>query len=112
MVSLNKHEYYYVQGKNSIMRNNDSNKTKKKIQDKLIHYDNLLEKSSKMEIQEITKQNIAIYATNSLLATIKDLDEENKKYLKKELHKRKISKNIKIRNIKQLIKRIMLSIKY
>lgn len=112
MVSLNKHEYYYVQSQNSIMRNNDKNKTKKKVQDKLMHYDRLLEESNKMKIQEITKQNIAIYATNSILATEKELDEENKKYLKKELHIRKISKNIKIRNIKQLIKRLILSIKY
>ena len=112
MVSLNKYEYYYVQGKDSIMRNNDKQKTRKKVQDKLIHFDNLIGKVNKMQLQEITKQNLSIFATNSLLVTMKDLDKENKKYLKEQLHKRKIAKYIKIRNIKQLIKKMILSIKY
>lgn len=94
------------------MRNNDKEKNKKKIEDKLNHFDNLIEKSKEMELQKKTKENLAIYATNSLLAVLNDLDEENKKYLQKELRKRKISKNIKIRNLKQLIKKIYLTIKY
>ena len=112
MVSIDKYEYFYVQGENSIMRNNNIEKTKKKLQDKLNHFDNLIEKSKEMELQKKTKENLAIYATNSILAIVSDLDEENKKYLQKELHKRKISKNIKIRNLKQLIKKIYLTIKY
>ena len=37
---------------------------------------------------------------------------ENKKWFKQELKKRKIAKNIKIRNIKQLIKKMILEIEY
>ena len=112
MVSIEKYEYYYVQSQNSIMRNNDSQKLKKKLQDKLDHYDNLIKKSKEMNLEKYTKENLSIFATNSLLVTIKDLDETTKKYFEEELRKRKISKNIKIRNVKQLLKKIYLSIKF
>ena len=68
MVSINKYEYYYVQSQNSIMRNNDKQKAKNKLQDKITHYDNLIKKVNNMHIQKYTKENMAIYATNSLLA--------------------------------------------
>ena len=77
MVSIDKYEYFYVQSQKSIMRNNDEKNTRKKLQDKLIHFDNLIDKSRKMNINKVTKENMAIYATNSLLAVIKDLNEEN-----------------------------------
>ena len=110
MVSLNKYEYYYVQTKNSIMRSKD--KEKEKLQDKLIHYDNLIKKTNNMNISKYTKENVAKFATNSVLVVLKDLEKEEKEYLTKELKKRKISKNIKPRTIKQLIKKIYLKIKY
>ena len=111
-VSLDKREYNYVQSNNSIMRNKDDNKTRKKLEDKLNHFDNLIKQSSKMNIQKQTKENFAIYATNSLLAVVKDLNEKDKIYYTSELKKRKISKYIKARNIKQIIKKLILSVKY
>lgn len=111
-VSLDKYEYFYVQSKNSIMRNDDKLKTRKKLSDKLMHYDNLVQKIEKMELSKTTKENIKIYLTNSLLVVIPDLDKENEKYFIQELKSRKIARNIKIRTIKQLIKRIILEIKY
>ena len=65
-----------------------------------------------MPLKKMTKENLAIFATNSLLAVIPDLDEENKIWFEKELKLRKIAKNIKIRSFKQFIKRIMLEVKY
>lgn len=112
MVSIDKHEYYYVQSQNSIMRNNDSKKTRKKIEDKLQHYDNIIKQSNLLDVKEVTKENLRIFATNSLLVVAKELDAQNKKWFKQELKKRKIAKNIKIRNIKQLIKKIILEIEY
>lgn len=112
MVAINQYEYYYVQSQNSIMRNEDPVKTKQKLQDKLNHFDQLIKKANHMEIETKTKENIAIFATNSLLAVMPELKEENKKWYKKELKTRKISKNIKVRNLKQLIKKIILKIKY
>ena len=112
MVSINKHEYYYVQSQNSIMRNNDIKKTRKKIEDKLQHYDNIIKQSDLLNVKDETKENLRIFAVNSLLVVVDELDMENKKWFKQELKKRKIAKNIKIRNIKQLIKKIILKIEY
>ena len=110
-VSLDKREYFYVQSKNSIMRNDNDKKTRKKLEDKLMHFDNLIKTSNNMNIQKQTKENFAIYATNSLLVVLKDLNGENKEFYKKEKKKRKIWRHIKIRNLKQLVKRIILLIK-
>ena len=107
-VSIDKREYFYVQSKNSIMRENNSEKTRKKLQDKLKHFDNLIKEVNEMDLQKITKENFEIYAVNSLLAVMKDLKGENKKFYKYELKKRKVWKYIRIRNLKQLIKRIFL----
>lgn len=112
MVSIDKYEYYYVQSKNSIMRNCDIEKTKKKIQDRLFHYDNIIKEIDKMNLAKVTKENVKIYLTNSLLVIVPELDKDNKKYFKMELKNRKIAQNIKVRNIKQLIKRILLEIEY
>ncbi len=112
MISINKYEYYYVQSQNSIMRNENEEMKRKKLQDKLVHFDNLLKEAKKLTIKKVTKENLAIFATNSLLAVIEDLDEENKIWFEKELKLRKIAKNIKVRNFKQFIKRIILEVKY
>lgn len=112
MTSIEYFGYYYVQSSDSIMRNNDIQKTRKKLQDKLFHFDNLILEIDKMDINENTKENVYVYLTNGLLANVKILDKENKKYYIKELKKRNIKKYIKVRSLKQLIKRIILQIKY
>lgn len=112
MVAIDKYEYYYVQSQNSIMRNENEEKTRKKLKDKLEHYDNLIQLANNMPIEKITKENLAIFATNSLLTVIPELNKENKLWFEKGLKTRKIAKNIKIRNLKQFIKRLILEIKY
>lgn len=112
MVAIDKYEYYYVQSQNSIMRNTSEEKTRQKLEDKLVHYDNFIKAIEKIPVQKVTKENFLIFATNSLLAVIPELKNENKIWFKKELKKRKIARNIKIRNIKQLLKKIILEIKY
>ena len=112
MVSIDKYEYYYVQSENSIMRNQNEEKERKKLQDKLVHFDNLLKDVKKMPLKKVTKENLAIYATNSLLAVVPELNEENKIWFEKELKTRKIAKHIKIRSFKQFVKRIILEVKY
>lgn len=112
MVSINKYEYYYVQSQNSIMRNKNEEMERKKLQDKLVHFDNILKETRKMPLKKVTKENIAIFATNSLLTVVPELDEENKIWFEKELKTRKVAKNIKVRSFKQLIKRIILEVKY
>ena len=107
-----KSEYYYVQTDSSIMRGNDSNKQLQRLKDFLEHYDNIYEKSNTLEISNFTRENLKIYITNALLTSLRDLRGDNKEFFIKEIKKRKVYKNIKCRNIKQLIKKIVLMIKY
>jgi glycosyltransferase involved in cell wall biosynthesis len=112
MTAIDKYEYYYVQSKNSIMRNENKDNTIKKLQDKLNHYDNLIKEANNMKLEKVTKENLAIFATNALLVVVPELERENKRWFKKGLKTRNIAKNIKVRNFKQLIKRLILEIKY
>lgn len=109
VVSTEVYGYYYVQGENSIMRNIDTNKTIKKMQDSFLHYDNMLKTIEKQELSNFTKENLKIYYTNSILVKIKELPKELQNQFIKEFKTRKMVKNIKPRNMKQLIKRIILT---
>lgn len=109
MVITNKVEYCYVQTDSSIMRGDTIEKERKKLEDILTHFDNLIKVTSKMKIKDVTKENVGIFATNSLIV-IRDLYRENKKFFKIELKKRKIWRYIKIRNIKQLAKKVLIFI--
>ena len=105
-------EYYYVQTDESIMRNNNKGIKRKKLEDILINFDTLLEEIDKLDLSKTTKENVGIFAANSLLVIVPELEETDKEYFKNELRKRHISKLIKIRNPKQLLKRIYLKLKY
>lgn len=100
--------YNYVQVANSITRNEDYNKTIKKIEDTLWHFDNAINEIDKMNLRKETKENAKIFYTNSVILKAYELREEDKSIYIKELKKRKIYKNIKAKNLKQLIKRIIL----
>ena len=63
------------------------------------------------KLKKRTKDNAKIFATNSLLVILPELEESNKQYFMKELSNRKVSKYIKIRNIKQLVKKLILKSK-
>ncbi len=112
MAITGKVEYYYVQTGKSIMRGNEHEKQLKRCKDMIYIYDNYHKKLKELKIEKVTKENLMIFVTNSLLVTINDLDNENKKYFIKELKQRKIYKNIMPRNLKQIIKRFVLMIKY
>jgi len=110
VVSTNTYGYYYVQTEKSITRNNDYEKTKKKWTDCLLHYDTMLQLIKKFDICEKTKENIKIYYTNAVLLKLKSIHKEDRKEYIHEIKKRKMIKNIKSKNGKQLLKRILLSI--
>ena len=76
----------------------------------LEHYDNLLKNISDKEFDKITSDNLKIFMTNCLILKLEELPKQYHKQYIKELKKRKIVKNIKIKNIKQLIKKIILMI--
>ncbi len=105
-------EYFYVQTDSSIMRGNDEKKQRKRIEDMLAHFDNLINTTNNMKISKRTKENVGIFATNAMLVIVSDLKGDNKDYYIKELKKRKISKYIKIRNVKQLIKKVFIHVRF
>ena len=109
-VSTDIQGYHYVQSKNSITRNTDYSKTVKKAFDTLIHYDNMIKQIPNYKISEKAKEDVRIFYTNSILLRANDLKKDDKKHFIKEIRKRNMTKNIKVRNIKQLAKRIILQI--
>ena len=107
VVSLNTYGYNYLQTDNSIMRSNDYKNTVKKANDTLKHYDNAIRN---IKYGKNTSVLLKAYYTNTILQKARDLkDEEYEQYIK-ELKKRKIYKNIKPTNLKQLFKKILLFI--
>lgn len=109
-VSTDIYGYNYVQSENSITRNEDYKKTKRKAYDLLIHYDKIVKEIEKYKIQEETKQDVRTFCTNSILLRTNELNKTDKKQYIKEIRKRKMQKNITAKNPKQLLKRIVLEI--
>ncbi len=110
VISTNFYGYYYVQSENSIMRNTDHSKTIKKMNDSFMYYDNMLETIKKLDITKKTKDNIKLFYTNSILIKIEELNKEDRNLFLTEFKKRQMTKNIKIKSLKQLIKRLILAI--
>lgn len=110
VISTDVYGYYYVQSDNSIMRNTDHSKTIKKMEDSFMYYDLVRENIKTMDISKITKENMLIYYTNSILLKMKELNESDRKIYIKEFNKRKMYKNIKPRDAKQLLKRALLTL--
>ena len=109
-VSTNCYGYNYLQTDNSLTRDNDYNKNKLRAKDMIAHYDYMIENIEKYNIQKETKEFVKRYYTNSVILKTQTLNEQEQKEYIKEIKKRKMYKNIKANNIKQLIKRILLAI--
>lgn len=108
VVSIPFYGYNYVQTEQSITRNDEYNKTIKKVKDSLIHYDNMIEYIKHEDISKTTQKNVKTYYTNAILLKLKELKKQDKKEIIKEIKKRKMQKNIQVHNIKQLAKRIII----
>ena len=103
-VSTNEYGYYYLQTNNSITRNSNYAK------DLINHYDDMIRTIENYEISNKSKELIKRYYTNTLILKTRELKEKDKKQYIKEIKERKLYKNIKPYNLKQLIKRIILKI--
>ena len=110
VASTNVYGYYYYQSSSSITRGNNQQKIMKRALDMLYHYDYMNEKIKEYNISKQTLENLKIYYTNNIILKIEDLNKINQKYYIEEIKKRKILKNIKARNFKQLLKKIILNI--
>ena len=102
--------YYYVQTDNSITRNTDYNKAYKRAKDLLFHYDNMLNQNIITSLKKETVSNLKQYYTNAILSVVKSLHKDDKSKYVLEIKKRKIIKNIKCKNIKSFIKKIIIII--
>lgn len=110
MISIDKYNYFYVQTQNSIMRGINYKRDLKKAYDSLEQYDNINVAISKYDLKDITKENIRLFCTNTILLKIETLNKKDKNEYIKEIKNRKMIKNIKVRNFKQLLKKIILNI--
>ena len=108
VISIPEYLYKYVQAPNSITRTEDYNKTIKKMEDVLFHYDNMLNMIKKLQLEEITKENIKIYYTNAIILKLNELNKNSQKLYIRMIKQRKMYKNIKPRDLKQLVKRLLL----
>ena len=114
VVSTNDYVYYYVQSENSIMREKSLSKTIKKAQDanaillKIKEFEKNIDNSSYVNNNSHPKSDIENQIAKDTL--IMQCKKAQKWYIS-ELKERKIYKNIKARNLKQLIKKLILFIK-
>lgn len=109
VASLDIGYYNYVQTKKSITRGN-ADKSYQRANDLLKHYDNMLQTIENYKISDESKDNIKIYYTNCIILQVNNLKGEDRKQYIKEIRNRKMQKNIKARNIKQFIKKLILNI--
>ena len=100
--------YYYVQTDKSITRGNDDERIYQKSMDIIEHYDYIMEEIEKYNLNDKTKENVKMYCANNIILEADNLSGKKQKLYIDELKKRKVFKSIKVRNIKQLIKRIIL----
>lgn len=108
MVSIDYYGYFYVQADNSITRNEDYSKKVKRANDLLLHYDNMVKQIKKINLERKTITNIKQYYSNSILEVAKGLNkQEQNKYIL-EIKNKKLIKNIKVKNIKSLLKKLIL----
>jgi len=110
VISANQYGYCYLQRENSITTNKNPEKEKQKAYDVLKHYDNAIKNISKATISPKTQMLWKRYYTNSLILKAKTLDKQEQKSFIKEIKKRKVYKNIKAENIKQIIKKAIIAI--
>lgn len=110
MISINFYGYHYVQVKGSITRNDSYEKTKKKVNDALKQYDEALLKIDKYKLNKKTAETLKIYYTNAILLKIETLDKKDQKQYIKEIRKRKMTKNIKAKDTRQLFRKIILGL--
>jgi len=110
MCSTNICGYYYVQTDKSITRGNDDERSFQKSMDIIYHYDYIINEIEKYNLDSDTKINVRAYLANNVILEADNLSGDNQKRYIKALKTRKVFENIPIKNIKQLIKRMLLKI--
>lgn len=107
VVSTDFYGYFYLRRQNSITDMNKPEKEKKKAYDILKHYDNAIERIENSQMNDNSKIMFKRYYTNVLLLKVQNLKAKEQKEFIKQIKTRKVYKNIKPDNLKQLLKRIL-----
>lgn len=111
VVSIMYYGYDYIQSEESIMRNANYEKTIKKFQDSMLHYDNMIKYiNQQIDLEKKTRKNIKTYYSNAIILKLRELKKEDRKKQIKEIRKRHMIKNIQVNNVKQLAKKLLLSL--
>lgn len=110
MVSVDNYGYYYVQSNNSITRNQNYDRTLKRFNDSLIHYDNMINFIEGQNISKKTREDIKTYYTNAIILKLAELKKQDITIYIKRIKSRKMIKNIQVHNLKQFIKKLILMI--
>lgn len=110
VVSVASSGYYYLQRENSITSIESNQKEEKKAYDVLQHYDKAMKRIQLVEVTNRTKMLWKRYYTNSLLLKVEPLQAKQQEKFIQEIKKRKVYRNIKAENVKQLIKKILVKI--
>ncbi len=111
-VSTDIYGYNYFQSHNSIMRNENYSIQLEKINDKFILYDNLKLELKNMNLKSNTCENLLEYYTNSIILGVNDLKKDDRKIFMKKIKEKSMLNNLKVRNIKQVIKKWYLKYMY
>ena len=108
VVSTDVYGYNYYQSENSIMRNEDYIKQLKKVNDKFFLYEQLKKKIGGMNLKQNTLDNLLEYYTNSIILAIKDLRKEDRIIYEKRIKEKGLLKNLRAKNLKQMMKKMLL----
>lgn len=108
IVSLDEYLYNYVQIDDSITRGNEYPKVIERFDAAIEQYDKAILTINQMDVEKYTKQNARIYYTNALILKLNELKKDDRKRYIRYLKNRKVYKNIKVRNIKQLLKKVLI----
>ena len=110
VVSTDIYGYNYYQSENSIMRNEDYSKQIKKVNDKLFLYEQLKKKIGRMDLKQNTVESLLEYYTNSIILAIKDLRKKDRIIYEKRIKKKGLLKNLRVKNLKQLMKKKLVEV--
>jgi len=109
-ISIDFYGYNYIHVDNSITNDKDYDKVVKRANDLLLHYDNMIKIIKSYDISNETRNNIRLYFSMAIFNINKFLKEKEKNLYKREIKKRRLISNIKIRSIKTLVKKIFFTI--
>ncbi|MBP3707032.1 MAG: hypothetical protein J6J36_00240 [Clostridia bacterium] len=110
VVSTAVYGYFYYQSRKSITRGTNQQSNMSKAMDMLEHYDYMLKVIDDYNINDVTKENVKSYYSNCLILKTEQLLGNYRSIYIDALKKKNIIDNIKVHNIKQFIKKLILKI--